>query len=205
MANHSTIDRILDTAEQLFAEKGFTETSLRMITSRAGVNLAAVNYHFGSKEALIQAVFSRFLAPYCEQLEIEFEKLQKSPHTLEMLLSKVARVGVKLFGEDPARGAIWMRLTGLAYTQAQGHLRKYIRERYGSVFRLFISMLKPVCPGLNSEELYWRTQFALGSAVFTFSNIEILLQLTAHDLKMVSTPDQVVNRLVRFLTAGILG
>lgn len=205
MANHSTVDRILDTAEQLFAEKGFTETSLRMITSRAGVNLAAVNYHFGSKEALIQAVFARFLSPYCEQLEIEFDKLQKVPHTLEMLLSILARIGVKQFVENPSRGAIWMRLIGLAYTQAQSHLRKYIRDRYGAVFRKFIAMMKPACPGLSSEELYWRTQFALGSAVFTFSNIEILLQLTEHDLKVASNPDQVVNRLVAFITAGLLG
>lgn len=62
MAQSETVERILDAAEQLFAERGFAETSLRLITSKAGVNLAAVNYHFGSKKALIQAVFSRFLA-----------------------------------------------------------------------------------------------------------------------------------------------
>ena len=55
MAQSETVERILDAAEQLFAEKGFAETSLRLITSKAGVNLAAVNYHFGSKKALIQA------------------------------------------------------------------------------------------------------------------------------------------------------
>lgn len=49
MAQSETVERILDAAEQLFAEKGFAETSLRLITSKAGVNLAAVNYHFGSK------------------------------------------------------------------------------------------------------------------------------------------------------------
>ena len=54
MAQSETVERILDAAEQLFAEKGFAETSLRLITSKAGVNLAAVNYHFGSKKALIQ-------------------------------------------------------------------------------------------------------------------------------------------------------
>lgn len=57
MAQSETVERILDAAEQLFAERGFAETSLRLITSKAGVNLAAVNYHFGSKKALIQAVF----------------------------------------------------------------------------------------------------------------------------------------------------
>ena len=62
MGEPSTTERILDTAEELFAEQGFS-TSLRNITADAGVNLAAVNYHFGSKEALIQAVFTRRLGP----------------------------------------------------------------------------------------------------------------------------------------------
>ena len=56
MAQSDTVERILDAAEILFAEKGFSETSLRLITSKAQVNLAAVNYHFGSKKSLIQAV-----------------------------------------------------------------------------------------------------------------------------------------------------
>ena len=76
MAQSETVERILDAAEQLFAEKGFAETSLRLITSKAGVNLAAVNYHFGSKKALIQAVFSRFLGPFCLSLDKELERRQ---------------------------------------------------------------------------------------------------------------------------------
>ena len=76
MAQSETVERILDAAEQLFAEKGFAETSLRLITSKAGVNLAAVNYHFGSKKALIQAVFSRFLGPFCnEELSLSLDSL----------------------------------------------------------------------------------------------------------------------------------
>ena len=58
MATQNTRDRILDAAEELFAEQGFS-SSLRNITSSAGVNLAAVNYHFGSKETLIEELFSR--------------------------------------------------------------------------------------------------------------------------------------------------
>ena len=79
MAQSETVERILDAAEQLFAEKGFAETSLRLITSKAGVNLAAVNYHFGSKKALIQAVFSRFLGPFCVSLDKELERRQAKP------------------------------------------------------------------------------------------------------------------------------
>ena len=67
MAQSETVERILDAAEQLFAEKGFAETSLRLITSKAGVNLAAVNYHFGSKEELFEAVLTRRLDPMNQQ------------------------------------------------------------------------------------------------------------------------------------------
>ena len=69
MAQSDTVERILDVAEILFAEKGFAETSLRLITSKAQVNLAAVNYHFGSKKSLIQAVFARFLEHLCNSLD----------------------------------------------------------------------------------------------------------------------------------------
>ena len=71
MANSTTRYRILDTAESLFAEQGFSATSLRNITTAAGVNLAAVNYHFRSKEGLIEAVFARRVAPLnAERLEL---------------------------------------------------------------------------------------------------------------------------------------
>ena len=78
MAQLDTVERILDTAENLFAEKGFAETSLRLITSKAKVNLAAVNYHFGSKKSLIQAVFSRFLGPFCANLDAELDRLEST-------------------------------------------------------------------------------------------------------------------------------
>ena len=61
--HHDTKARILEVAERLFMEHGFSATSLRMITGDAKVNLASVNYHFGSKEALIEAVFTRRLSP----------------------------------------------------------------------------------------------------------------------------------------------
>ena len=91
MAQSETVERILDAAEALFAEKGFAETSLRTITSKAGVNLAAVNYHFGSKKALIQAVFARFLEPFCKKLtqslnEFEVSQAGQKP-TPEQLLN----------------------------------------------------------------------------------------------------------------------
>src|SRR5512139_2982341 len=77
-AQLDTRARILRAAEALFVEQGFADTSLRMITARAEVNLAAVNYHFGSKEELIREVFQRHLEPlnaariaYLDRLEAQ--------------------------------------------------------------------------------------------------------------------------------------
>ncbi|KOO11803.1 TetR family transcriptional regulator, partial [Vibrio xuii] len=61
---NSTKEKILDVAEALFAEHGFKDTSLRTITSKAGVNLASVNYHFGDKKTLVRAVLNRYLEAF---------------------------------------------------------------------------------------------------------------------------------------------
>jgi AcrR family transcriptional regulator len=58
-----TKEKILDAAEYLFARDGYRGTSLRAITGKAGVNLAAVNYHFGSKKILVEEVIKRRIVP----------------------------------------------------------------------------------------------------------------------------------------------
>src|SRR6267143_4949084 len=74
---HETRTRILDTAEELFMLHGFEGTSMRVLTSSAGVNLAAVNYHFGSKDALIEALFRRRLDPMNTSRIAELDRLEK--------------------------------------------------------------------------------------------------------------------------------
>src|SRR5256885_10198935 len=73
---HGTRTRILDAAEELFMQHGFEGTSMRLLTTSAGVNLAAVNYHFGSKHALIEAVFRRRLDPMNAARIPELDKLE---------------------------------------------------------------------------------------------------------------------------------
>src|SRR5690554_3439746 len=103
MAQSDTVTRILDTAEVLFAERGFAETSLRTITSKARVNLAAVNYHFGSKKALIQAVFARYLDPFTVRFHHALDELERqhagSVIPLEVLLETMARTVLDVPGE----------------------------------------------------------------------------------------------------------
>ncbi|MEX0637836.1 MAG: TetR/AcrR family transcriptional regulator, partial [Burkholderiales bacterium] len=72
-----TQTRILDVAEELFMQHGFEGASMRMLTAKAGVNLAAVNYHFGSKDALVEAVFRRRLDPMNAERLAELERLEQ--------------------------------------------------------------------------------------------------------------------------------
>src|SRR3954471_7344996 len=74
---HETRRRILDAAEELFMQHGFEGASMRQLTGKAGVNLAAVNYHFGSKDALIEAVFQRRLDPMNAARLAELDRLEK--------------------------------------------------------------------------------------------------------------------------------
>lgn len=204
MAQSETVERILDAAEQLFAEKGFAETSLRLITSKAAVNLAAVNYHFGSKTALIQAVFARFLDPFCQSLERELDaRSGQAAPSLEALLDLLVSqaLGVKPRGGSDL--SIFMRLLGLAFSQSQGNLRQYLEEQYGAVFRRYRQLMHEAAPNIPPLELFWRMHFMLGAAAFSMSGIKALRGMAESDFGVHTSTEQVVRLMVPFMAAGL--
>ncbi|WP_037337596.1 TetR/AcrR family transcriptional regulator [Saccharospirillum impatiens] len=207
MSQADTVTRILDSAEELFAEKGFAETSLRMITTRAKVNLAAVNYHFGSKKDLIQAVFARFLSPFCSKLDKELTVMAaaNTEPDLRDVLDVLART--MLTGVHSTVGtrklSVFMRLLGLAYTQAQGHLRRFLKENYHETYSRFILYLRAAHPELSPREIFWRIHFAIGACVFTMSSIEVLRDMSMADTGEDSGVEDVMNQLIPFLAAAL--
>lgn len=206
MAQSETVERILDVAELLFAEKGFAETSLRLITGKAAVNLAAVNYHFGSKKALIQAVFSRFLGPFCASLERELDRRQQrnqAKPSLEELLEMLVEQALAVKPRSGNDLSIFMRLLGLAFSQSQGHLRRYMEETYGKVFRRYMLLVNETAPNLPPIELYWRVHFMLGAAAFSMSGIKALQAIAENDFGVNTSIEQVMRMMVPFLAAGM--
>ncbi|MDX1633362.1 MAG: TetR/AcrR family transcriptional regulator [Marinobacter sp.] len=207
MAQSDTVDRILDAAEELFAERGFSETSLRMITSKANVNLAAVNYHFGSKNALIHAVFARFLTPFSATLEKAFddleERCQGEPPTLDETLRALTESAVRMPQRNERGISIFMRLLGLAYTQSQGHLRKFLEQEYSKPFGRFMRLLKEATPQLTAVDRYWRIQFMLGATAFTMSSSDALRDILENKLGVATAMPEIAQRLVPFLAAGM--
>lgn len=206
MAQSETVERILDAAEQLFAEKGFAETSLRLITSKAGVNLAAVNYHFGSKKSLIQAVFTRFLDPFVVSLEQELDRNEQAGNpeqSLDELLEMLVRLVLAVKPRSGNDLSTFMRLLGLAFSQSQGHLRKYLGEVYGRVFKRYMALVLRSAPELPVEVLFWRVHFMLGSAAFTLSSMKALKAMAEAECGQRAGTDEILRQMVPFFAAGM--
>ncbi|MBC6904937.1 TetR/AcrR family transcriptional regulator [Saccharophagus sp. K07] len=208
MANGDTVERILRAATILFAERGFAETSLRTITGMADVNLAAVNYHFGTKKSLIQAVFSQFLSPFCRELERRLNDMESSlspgqvpgaERLLRILIDSLTE-SVHSINEKPQR---FMRLLGLAYTQSQQHLRTYLSHTYGSTYNRYIGWLKRTQPGLDPIVFYWRLNFILGASIFTLGSFESIQAILREDHQEETDMRQALVYLVDALT-GLL-
>ncbi len=196
MVHNDTVERILDAASALFAERGFAETSLRTITSTAGVNLAAVNYHFGSKKTLIQAVFARYLQPFCETLEANLDARigarAGADELLQCLFDSMLESAERV-GEPPQR---FMRLLGLAYTQSQEHLRRFIVAEFGAHYSRFTGLLKAALPQLDPVAFYWRLYFMLGATVFTLSSFDSIRAILNSEFERDSSLEQAVDLLV---------
>ena len=209
MTQQDTVVRILNAAETLFAEKGFTETTLRSITEKAHVNLAAVNYHFGSKKSLIQAVFARFLNPFCHLLDqnldvFEAAKLnqQTDLHAVLGVLEDTLIASLK-GNTDQERLSVFLRLLGLAYTQSQGHMRRFLKSNYQLTYDRIVSALQDSNPNISANALFWRIHFAVGAMIFTFSSLDSLSAIAAKDLGATNTAPDIVKMLIPFIEGGI--
>ncbi|MDD1794848.1 TetR family transcriptional regulator [Enterovibrio makurazakiensis] len=199
-----TKSKILDAAEQLFAEHGFKDTSLRTITSKAGVNLASVNYHFGDKKSLVRAVLARYLEEFMPQLERELQTLLvKDNISMEDVFTctKQPLLGLDTFRR---RGAsVFMQLIGRGYTDVQGHLRWFITTRYDSVLKLFTQAVVKANPSLKPEHVFWRLHFTLGAVIFTMASNVALGEIAENDFGHNVSTEDIVDRLIPYLAAGV--
>jgi AcrR family transcriptional regulator len=161
-----TKTRILDAAETLFVSGGFEPMSMRQITGAAGVNLAAVNYHFGSKDALIHAVLARKLDPLnAHRLSMldTFEAALGESLTCEHVLVAMFLPAVRIFQSDAAFADRFLHFMGRAYTDPSPVVRDYIKAHYTQIFGHFFAAFQRTLPELHRHELGFRLNFALGA------------------------------------------
>jgi len=196
----STADRILDAAESLFAEGGFEGTSLRTITAAAGVNLAAVAYHFGSKDGLVEAVFTRRFEPVNRERFERLAALGARP-TVEGILEAFLLPALRL-ARDARVGPLGMRLLGRTYAEPSPLLRRIFGTQFREVALRFRQALHAALPHLSAEVVLWRLHFCVGAMAHVMADGFRLAELsdgrcdTAHG-------DEALRQLVPFLAAGL--
>ncbi len=201
-----TKSRILDAAEALFIECGYEAMSLRQITSRAEVNLAAVNYHFGNKEALIHAMLSRRLDRLNEErlkLLERFDAMLGSRLTCEHVLGAMFIPALRLSREPRVGGKAFLRLLGRAYTDPSSFIRDFLGAHYASVAVRFFDAFQRALPHLPREELGWRLHFAIGalSGVLAGTDTESLISEFSQGKNMNDL--QLIARLASLMVAAL--
>ncbi len=195
----STKQRILEAAETLFARHGFAGASLRQVTSAANVNLAAVNYHFGSKDKLIEEVFRRRLDEL-NRRRMEALSSLADDATLEDALGAFIRPALELAQQGEGGGA-FVRVLARAYAEHNDQLRRFLSENYGHVLKQFAKVFAEKLPGLPREELYWRLDIVAGALTYAMADFGIIQRRA--EVSEQQHREQAIRHLIQFAAAGL--
>ena len=199
--NFSTRERILGVAETLFARHGFAGASLRQVTAAAKVNLAAVNYHFGSKESLIEEVFRRRLDELNRHRLAALAAVSANPrHALEDVLDAFVRPALEQ-SMDSTGGGAFVRVLARAYAEHDERLRKFLSDNYGHVLREFAAAFSALLPHLAKDELYWRLDIVAGALTYAMADFGVIKR--KNNVSEQSHREQSAQHLVRFAAAGL--
>jgi AcrR family transcriptional regulator len=207
--SQDTKGRILDAAEALFMEHGFEATSLRSLTAAAGVNLAAVNYHFGSKEELFQAVLTRRLDPMNQERIDLLAKYEGAaggkPLTCEKILSAMLIPALRLARDEKRGGKHFLRVLGRAYADPAPFIRNFLSAQYAEMIARFKDAFLEALPHLTKQELTWRLHFVMGALSYTLAGTDTLklMQQVVGRGEDNDNDELLLQRLAPFLAAGL--
>jgi len=190
----------LGAAESLFAQRGFDGASLRQLTAAAGVNLAAVNYHFGSKEKLVEQIFRRRLdALNNSRLEALALVAGVEGTTIEQVLAAFIRPALDLSHDES--GSLFMRVLARAFAEHDDTLRQFLSENYGHVMRQFTAEFTRLLPKLSKQELYWRIDLVSGALTHAMSGFGMIQRKSG--VSETVHREETAQHLIRFAVAGL--
>ncbi|MEU5638232.1 TetR/AcrR family transcriptional regulator [Streptomyces milbemycinicus] len=198
-----TRDRLLDAAERLFGEHGFAATSLRTVTVAADANVAAVNYHFGSKEGLLRAVVERAMAAVNGERLCLLEELRASGDrqpTVEELVRAFVMTGARLVERSGERGMSVARFLGQVMSEPDPAIRRLFAAEVGPAEGQYLDALRAALPQLPAAEVAFRFRAMVG--LLGLYQSSALGDLHPGDTAEGVSPGDDAGRLVTFLTAA---
>ena len=194
-------DRILNAAEQAFADEGYNGASMREIVRKARVNPALVYYYFDSKRGLMDAVLKRRFGPlrqeHLEVLQGFQGEAQGRPLPVEQILEAMLLPPLRLMAASAAKRQAVTRLLGRIITEPDAQTQKILRSQRAEVQAAFSAALQASLPHLGPAAIQWRMEFVWGALSFILCNPR-----TIEDARGESDPSQVLAEMVSFFSAG---
>jgi len=197
----TTKDRILDAAERLLAKNGFDATSLRAITAEADVNLAAVNYHFQSKDALIRAVIARRLGPINEKRLAMLDAIEQAAGDGPLPIGAVIEAFIGPVIEIRTKAKSFGPIMGRVFNENAEFAKRFFYDHLEAVAQRFTVAFQRAVPGLPREEVLWRAFFLIGAMAHTLV-LGDLLKMFSGGVCRTDDVDQMVKRTVTVFTAA---
>jgi AcrR family transcriptional regulator len=191
---NETKQKILDAAECLFGQFGYSATSLRHIITEARVNLAAIHYHFGSKQNLLDQVILRKAGPLNERRLALLDRFERESHPEPASVESVLEafiIPAVLVEKNPE----FMKLMGRVYSE--GLMPEIAQRQFQPMIDQFLSALRRALPDISMEELAWKIHFALGAMAHT-----LLVHPEIYPEAAGESPARVAHRLVAFVSGG---
>lgn len=198
----TTSDRILDAAEGLFASQGIRGTSLKEITEQAEVNIAAVNYHFRSKDALVREVYQRCFQPLnAERLRLLEEAeaaAGEGPLGLEQVLYALFEPMVRAWQENRNFILLVRRLQ----SEPDPPLNVFVQGLYGDLIDRFLRAARRAAPDVAEAQLFFWIHFLFGGVVYTLINSQDMERMHPGQ-NLLDTSEMFLQDLISFGTAGL--
>jgi AcrR family transcriptional regulator len=196
--SQTTKDKILEIAERLFGEQGYEATSLRHVIFEAGVNLAAVHYHFGSKEELLDAVFLRGAIPLNEERLALLGRYEKEAAPQPASIEKVLRAMLIPTFLTAKRSPQFVKLMGRLH--GDGLIPAMVAKHFQVLSERFMGAVQRALPDLPPEEVFWRIQFMFGGMSQVLRGPHLIPPPPGGVPEAAS--EETVERLVAFMVAG---
>jgi len=197
---------MLAAAEKLFALRGIEAVSIRDITRAAGVNLAAINYHFGTKNALAAEVIKDCIDPLnvrrLELLDEVEDRAGSKPPKLEAVLEAMIRPAVERGFDQKQDNETFLRLTGRCLSEPNPEIEQLVRAHFDKLIRRFDAAFLRALPGLDPDELFWHIKFMFGALHYSLLTCGKQKYLPPK-LRKTLDAEGLIQRLVTFTAAGL--
>lgn len=201
-ARPSARQRLIDASEQLFADHGWNAVSIRSIVASADVNLAALHYHFGSKERLLAEIFAARAKPIAEErLRLLAEIDLDDAPSLEKILEAFLRPALTIGADERFGGRAFVKLRARLATEPEALSRKILATAFDESSGKFLDALGQALPDVSRADLEWRFHFMLGAMFYTMANAGRIQSLTNGRCDPGRVEDALHN-IIPFVAAG---